>query len=95
MGRVEGGPGHGDETSRDEKSEEEGRKEGEKAGQGRHCGELSLSHPGAGCVYGAVSHVVRPVSGDTGHQGDEKIIAPSVRAPRDRGLMDKIGRAHV
>lgn len=28
-----------------------------KAGQGRRCSELSLRHPGAGCVYGAVSHV--------------------------------------
>lgn len=40
--------------------------------------------PGAGCVYGAVSHVVKHLPGDTGHQGDEKIIAPSVRASRDR-----------
>lgn len=63
----------------------------EKAGQGRHCGELSLSHPGAACVYGAVSHVVKPLPGDTGHPGDEKIIAPSVRASRDRGLMDTGG----
>lgn len=82
---------------RDEKSGQEGRgrrgKEGggKKAGQGRHCGELSLSHPGAARVYGAVSHVVRPLPGDTGHRGDEKIIAPSVRASRDRGLMDTTG----
>ena len=67
------------------------RRRGEKAGQGRHCSELSLSHPGAGCVYGAVSHVGRPLPRDMGHQGDEKIIAPSVRASRDRGLMDTTG----
>lgn len=79
------------ETHRDEKSGEEAGRGGEKAGQGRHCGELSLSLPGAGCVYGAVSHVVWPLPGDTGHQGDEKIIAPSVRASRDRGLMDTTG----
>lgn len=64
---------------------------GGEAGQGRLCGELSLSHPRAACVYGAVSHVVRPLPGDTGHQGDEKIIAPSVGASRDRGLMDTAG----
>lgn len=57
----------------------------------RHCGELLLSHPGAGYVYEAVSHVVRPLSGESGHQGDEKIIAPSVRPSRDRGLMDTTG----
>lgn len=58
-----------------------------KAGQGRDCSELSLISPGGGahavCVYGAVSHVVRPLPGDTGHRGDGKIIAPSVRARRD------------
>ncbi|KAK5868858.1 hypothetical protein PBY51_009835 [Eleginops maclovinus] len=76
------------ERHRHEKLREEG---GEKAGQGRHCSELSLSHPRAGCVYRAVSHEGRPLPGDTGHQGDEKIIAPSVRASRDRGLMDTTG----
>ena len=78
----------------DENSGEKGRIErqgGEKVGQGRRCSELSLSHPGAACVYGAVSHVVRPLPRDTGHQGDEKIIAPSVRASRDGGLMDTTG----
>lgn len=38
----------------------------------------------AGCVYRAVSHVGNPLPGDAGHQGDEKIIAPSVRACRDK-----------
>lgn len=38
----------------------------------------------AGCVYGAVSHVGKPVPGDAGHQRDEKIIAPSARARGDK-----------
>ncbi|KAK9521096.1 hypothetical protein VZT92_020933 [Zoarces viviparus] len=74
-----------------ERHTEMGRRGGEKAGRGRHRSELSLSHPGAGCVYGAVSHVGRPLPGDTGHQGDEKIIAPSVGASRDGALMDTTG----
>ncbi|KAK5904943.1 hypothetical protein CesoFtcFv8_006458 [Champsocephalus esox] len=47
--------------------------------------------PGLAGVYRAVSHVGRPLPGDTGHQGEEKIIAPSVRASRDRGLTDTTG----
>lgn len=39
---------------------------------------------GVGCVYGAVSHMGRLVPGDAGHQGDEKIIASSVRARGDK-----------
>lgn len=33
----------------------------------------------------------RPLPGDLGHQGDEKIIAPSVGASRDGALMDTTG----
>lgn len=55
-------------------------------------GVSSLSRgSGAGCVYGAVSPAVRPLPWDTGHQADEKIIAPSVSASRDSALIDTSG----
>lgn len=68
---------------------------GIRAGVGCDQVELSFTPPppphapggeggGGVCVYGAVSHVGKPVPGDAGHQRDEKIIAPSVRARGDK-----------
>lgn len=64
---------------------------GIREGRGRDHVELSFTPPvqkvrggGVGCVYGAVSHKGRPVPGDAGHQGDEKIIDSSVRACGDK-----------
>lgn len=48
--------------------------------------------PGGGTgVYGAVSNVGEPLLGDAGHQGDEKIIAPPVRARWDKVQQTPVG----
>lgn len=60
------------------------RERGERRYEGRRCSKFSLCQPRVGRVYGPVSTTVTPLSGDPGHRGDEKIIAPSVRAPRDK-----------
>lgn len=54
------------------------------AGQGRH-----RRHSGL-CLRSCQSRGEAPPGG-LGPRGDEKIIAPSVRASRDRGLMDTSG----
>lgn len=53
---IERGPGHNGETHRERRSlGRRGRGEGEKAGQRRDCGELSLSHPGGLAVFTELS----------------------------------------